>query len=79
MLKPNETGRLTLSELNDYRDNSGITERQYQIIKRRFYDRDEPSTLMVCTEMNISLMTYNRDLNKALATIWRYEQMKGRT
>lgn len=76
MLKPNETGRLTLQELKDYRENSGLTERQYQIIKRKFYDRDAPNMIMICNELNIGTATYSRDLNKALAIIYRYNQRK---
>lgn len=72
-LKPNDSGRLTLQELEDYRVNSGITERQYKIIKRRFYDSDEPNVQMICTELNISETSYRRDLRKALAIIYRYE------
>lgn len=75
-LKINGTGRLCLQELNDYRDNSGITERQYQIIKRRYYDRDEPNTIMICTELCISESTYRRELHKALDAILHYEFCK---
>lgn len=74
--KPNECGRLNLQELNDYRDNSGITDRQYQILKRRFFDRDEPNRQMICTELNISTVTYNNDLRKALKIVEVYKNNK---
>lgn len=72
-LKINGTNRLCLQKLNEYRENSGITERQYQIIKRKFYDKDEPSVTMICMELNISDSTYTRELRKALDTIFQYE------
>lgn len=75
-LKPNKLGRLTLRELNDYKENSGITNRQYQILKRRFYDSDEPNRQMICTELNICAATYNLELRKALEIIKAYESNK---
>lgn len=68
-LKPNEIGRLTLQEICEYRYYSGITERQYQILKRKFYDKDEPSMQQICLELNISIPTYNREMKKAFKTI----------
>lgn len=73
-LKPNDCGRLTLQELEEYRYYSGITQRQYQILKRRFYDSDEPTIDKVCLELNIGTNTYNRDIKKAFKIINRYKQ-----
>lgn len=75
-LKINGMGRICLQELNDYRENSGITERQYQIIKRKYYDWDEPSVTMICIELCISESTYRRELHKAIDTILYYEYIK---
>lgn len=75
-LKINGTDRLSLQKLIDYRDNSGITERQYQIIKRKYFDRDNPNMIAICDELNIGTATYSRDLNKAIATIYCYNQRK---
>lgn len=72
-LKPNDCGRLNIHELNDYKDNSGITQRQYQILKRKFFDSDEPNRQMICSELNISTATYNLDLKKALKIIEKYK------
>lgn len=71
--KPNDCGRLNLKELLDYKENSGLTNRQYQILKRKFYDSDEPNRQMICTELNISTVTYNNDLRKALKIINAYK------
>lgn len=75
-LKINGAYRISLQELNDYRDNSGITERQYQIIKRKFYDKDEPNVIAICAELNIGTATYSRDLSKAIEIIKRYDKRK---
>lgn len=75
-LKINGADRISLQELIDYRDNSGITDRQYQIIKRKYYDRDNPNIIAICDELNISTATYSRDLSNAVATIYRYNKNK---
>lgn len=75
-LKINDTNRLTRDELEDYRENSGITELQYKIVKRRYFDRDEPNVTSVCDELSISPKKYNKELNKALIQIYKYEQNK---
>lgn len=72
-LKPNNYGRLNLKELLDYKENSGLTNRQYQILKRKFYDSDNPNILMICTELNISTSTYTRELKNALGIINKYK------
>lgn len=75
-LKPNDCGRLTLQELNDYKVNSGITHRQYQILKRKFYDSDEPTYQKICLELSICSATYNKELKKALKIINAYKNNK---
>lgn len=76
MLKLNETNRLTYSELQDYKENSGITELQYQIIKMRNYDSCNPTVVAICLKLNISPKKYNRELKKAIQQIHRYEKYK---
>lgn len=75
-LKINGADRISLQEINDYRDNSGITERQYQIIKLSFYDKDGPNVIAICAELNIGTATYSRDLSKAIEIIKRYNKRK---
>lgn len=76
MLKINDTNRLTRDELEDYRENSGITTLQYEIIKRRYFDPNEPTVVAVCLELKISAKKYNSKLNKALLQIYKYEHKK---
>lgn len=77
MLKVNgESTRITKTELEDYRDNSGITELQYEIIKRRYYDASAPTLIAICIELHISERKFNRELNKALMQIYRYSMQK---
>lgn len=75
-LKPNDIGRLTLQELYDYKQHSGITDRQFNILKRKFYDSDEPNRQMICSELNICTGTYNLELRKALKIINAYKNNK---
>lgn len=77
-LQINDTNRLTRDELEDYRANSGITHLQYEIIKRRYFDPDEPTVVSVCLELKISAKKYNSELNKALLQIYKYENKKPR-
>lgn len=72
MLRINKTNRLTKTELEDYRNNSGITELQYEIIKRKYYDAKEYTVVSICLDLGISSRKYNRELNKALEQIFRY-------
>ena len=73
MLKVNgESTRITKDELQDYKENSGITDLQYEIIKRRYYDADAPTIVAICIELHISERKFNRELNKALMQIYRY-------
>lgn len=72
MLRINKTNRLTKTELEDYRNNSGITELQYEIIKRKYYDAKEHTVVSICLDLGISSRKYNRELNKALEQIFRY-------
>lgn len=74
--KPNEVGRLTLAQLNEYKEFSGLTERQFYIIKRKFYDADFPKIIDIRKELNISNTTYNIELHRALAVIAHYEEQK---
>lgn len=78
MLKINDTNRLTREELEDYKANSGITDLQYKIIKRRYFDPDEPTVVSVCLELKISAKKYNSELNKALLQIYKHEHKKPR-
>lgn len=77
-LQINDTNRLTKDELEDYRVNSGITNLQYEIIKRRYFDPDVPTVVAICLELNISAKKYNSELNKALLQIYKYEHKKPR-
>lgn len=73
MLKVNgESTRITKDELQDYKENSGITDLQYEIIKRRYYDAGAPTIVAICIELHISERKFNRELNKALMQIYRY-------
>lgn len=64
--------RLTRAELEDIRDNSGITELEYTLIKRRYFDNDAPYTFQLVDELHISPSQYTRILNRAIEQITAY-------
>ena len=68
--------RLTKSELEDLRDNSGITNLQYNIIKLKYFDPEEYSVIRICDMLKISDGTYRNQLHKAEAQIINYYNAK---
>lgn len=76
MLKINGNSRLTAFELSEYKKNSGITDLQYEIVKRRYFDGDEPTVVSVCMSLNISQRKYVAELNKAIKQIEKYEEKR---
>lgn len=78
-LKINDTtNRLTRDELEDIRLNSGITDLQFEIIKRKYFDGDNPTVIAICLSLNISERRYNVELRKALSQIYRFSYQKTR-
>lgn len=79
-LKINQTtNRLTKEELLDYKENSGITELQFEIIKKRYFDANEPTVTAICMDLCISQKKYNRELNRALRQIYIYDNNAKKT
>lgn len=69
--------RLTRAELEDIRDNSGITELEFNIIKRKYYDKDAPYAFQIVDELHISPSQYTRTLNRAIEQITAYWAKNG--
>lgn len=72
MIKLAGKSRLTRQELEDIRDNSGITNLQYEIVKYRYYDPHEYSIVKVCDILKISVSCYSHNLKKAETQIDGY-------
>jgi predicted DNA binding protein len=64
--------RLTKKQLEDYYENSGITELQYRIIKYRYFDRFKPTIIAQCRELGLSEKTYQNQLDAAIKQITEY-------
>lgn len=64
--------RLTKKQLNDFKENSGITELQYKIIKCRYFDHRKPTILAQCYDLGISQKTYQNQLDSAIEQIMKY-------
>lgn len=58
MIKLGGKRRLTKVELEDIRDNSGITNLQYEIVKLRYYDPNQYSVIKICDMLRIGTSTY---------------------
>lgn len=76
MLKINGKSRLTKRELEDIKENAGITRLQYNIIKLKYYDEDQPSVLRICDMLTISASTYDYQLHLAISQINAYYNSK---
>lgn len=76
MLKINGKNRLTKMELEDIKENSGITRLQYNIIKLKYYDEDQPSVVKICDMLNLSDGVYDYQLHLAIKQIQNYYNTK---
>lgn len=76
VLKINGKRRLTKAELEDILENSGITRIQGDIVRLRYYDRDEYSVVKICDKLSISERTYGYQLRQAVRQINSYWEAK---
>ena len=76
MLKINGKNRLTKMELEDIKENSGITRLQYNIIKLKYYDEEQPSVVKICDMLNLSDGVYDYQLHLAIKQIQNYYSTK---
>ena len=63
MIKLAGKSRLTKQELEDIRDNSGITNLQYEILRLRYYDPNQYSVVKVCDMLKIGSSTYEYQMH----------------
>ena len=64
-------------DLQEYRENIVFRKLEYTIIKRYYYDPDEPTLEALAEELNISVTTLKVQKNSALEKIRKYEKRKG--
>lgn len=64
-------------DLQEYRENIVFRKLEYTIIKRYYYDPDEPTLEALAEELNISVTTLKAQKNSALEKIRKYEKRKG--
>lgn len=55
--------RLTKAELEDIRENSGITNLQYEIVRLRYYDPNQYSVVKICDILKIGSSTYEYQMH----------------
>lgn len=63
-------------DLQEYRENIVFRKLEYTIIKRYYYDPDEPTLEALAEELNISVTTLKAQKNSALEKIRKYEKRK---
>lgn len=64
------------SELEEIRENSGITQLQFEIIKLRYYDHDDYSVRKICDTLMISDGTYTYQVRQAVEQVNMYFNSK---
>ena len=68
--------RLTKTELEEIRDNSGITDLQYDIVKLKYFDPHQYSVIKICDLLKISVGTYGYQLKQAETQVNSYYKAK---
>ena len=63
-------------ELQEYAENILFRKLEFTIIKRYYFDPDEPTLEALAEELNISVTTLKTQRNSALAKIRKYEKRK---
>lgn len=63
MIKLAGKSRLTKAELEDIRENSGITNLQYEIVRLRYYDPNQYSVVKICDILKIGSSTYEYQMH----------------
>ena len=76
MLRINGKSRLTKRDLEEIKENSGITRLQYNIIRLKYYDEEQPSVVKICDVLSISEGTYVYQLHLAISQINAYYNSK---
>lgn len=68
--------RLTKPQLDDYCENAGLTKRQKDILRLKYFDERDLSIVQICIELNISKTVYYISHDKMLQQIYKYEYIK---
>jgi hypothetical protein len=76
MIKLGGKRRLTKVELEDIRDNSGITNLQYEIVRLKYFDSNQYSVIKICDLLKISVGTYGYQLKQAETQVNGYYSAK---
>ena len=63
-------------DLEEYKENIVFRKLEFTIIKRYYYDPDEPTIEALAEELNISVTTLKAQKNSALEKIRKYEKKK---
>lgn len=72
MIKLGGKRRLTKVELEDIRENSGITNLQYEIVRLKYFDSNQYSVIKICDLLKISVGTYGYQLKQAESQVNSY-------
>ena len=68
--------RLTKQQLDDYCENAGLTKRQKDILRLKYFDERDLSIIQICMELSISKTVYYISHDKMLQQIYKYEYIK---
>ena len=76
MIKLGGKRRLTKVELEDLKENSGITNLQYEIVRLKYFDSNQYSVIKICDLLKISVGTYGYQLKQAETQVNGYYRAK---
>lgn len=76
MMKLHDKTRLTRTELEEIKSESGITRLQYEIIRLKYFDHNHYSVVKICDTLAISVGAYGYQLRQAVKQVNTYFDSK---
>jgi hypothetical protein len=76
VMKLHDKTRLTRTELEEIKSESGITRLQYEIIRLKYFDHNHFSVVKICDTLAISVGAYGYQLRQAVKQVNNYFDSK---
>ena len=66
--------RVNRIELEDYCNNAGLTALQCDILRLKYFEKDDMSIVAICLQLNISTSKYCKEAKELWCSIARYKK-----